>query len=154
MLTATAVRNITGYMINAKINDRDKVMVSKGQQVAIARLDFDRGICTFTPDPSNPKIRWAGSLSWFELGSTMTFTLTDKYEDSEKPPITGTIKADEFGIEIRFDGYGMATSEGDEAGPVLVEFYDSLRVVVWPDINEEDPQVLDLAGAYLSRRQD
>lgn len=51
-----------------------------------------------------------------------------------------------YDLEIHLGGYSTADSED---GPVVViELFDGkLRVLVWDNINNEDPKIIDLAGA-------
>lgn len=52
-------------------------------------------------------------------------------------------------IEIRPHGYGEKTAIAGHGSPVLIEFHDGeLRVVVFGDINQEDPtHIISLEGA-------
>lgn len=56
-----------------------------------------------------------------------------------------TIAADGYGDLVSFDG-----------APVIMELYEgTLRVLVWSDINSEDPShTIDLAGAKESAREE
>jgi len=56
---------------------------------------------------------------------------------------------------FRADGYGDATSEDGSGHPVLIEWYEGqLWVVVWGDINSEDPTIkIPLTGAKESERK-
>lgn len=61
-----------------------------------------------------------------------------------------TIKTDSRGIFVEFEGYG------DCPGcdyPVMIEVWNGeLRVVIWSDINKEDPtHIISLEGAHLSK---
>lgn len=59
-------------------------------------------------------------------------------------------------ILIRPDGCGDAGSEAGYGWPVVIEYYEKdVRVLVWADINQQDPtHVISLAGAKESARQD
>jgi hypothetical protein len=55
------------------------------------------------------------------------------------------------GIEIRPEGYGDCGTEKGFGCPIFIEFYEgSLRVVLWTDINDEDPTVIHMEGALES----
>ncbi len=59
------------------------------------------------------------------------------------------------GITIYPKGYGDATSADSYGSPILVEYYGGeLRVVLWSDINQEDPtHTVSLEKARESNRQ-
>ena len=47
---------------------------------------------------------------------------------------------------------GMAVYDGDYA-PILIEQQDDkIRLVYWPDINQQEPEILDMSGALESSR--
>ena len=49
---------------------------------------------------------------------------------------------------IRPIGYGDKTSKDGEGYPIVIEVLDDvLRVAVWPDSNNEEPQVIEMEGA-------
>ena len=57
------------------------------------------------------------------------------------------------GLYLRFDGYGEGSAEDGHGWPVLIEFYDNkLQVVVWNDINNQNPIIIPLDGAKESLR--
>jgi len=57
------------------------------------------------------------------------------------------------GIEIKVKGYGEKTSVDGHGIPILIERWrDELRVVLWTDINVEDPEIIGLEGARESLR--
>lgn len=59
-------------------------------------------------------------------------------------------------IEIRPIGYGDCTSKKGYGCPVIIERWEGdLRLVVWGDINKEDPtHIISLEGAKESLRKD
>jgi hypothetical protein len=65
-----------------------------------------------------------------------------------------TIKHGENAIFIRPEGCGDAGSANGHGWPLMIEYYDKdIRVIVWADINKEDPtHVISLAGAQESNR--
>jgi len=69
--------------------------------------------------------------------------------------VDAKIRVGPNGIEIQFDGYGTREEEDGYGTPVFIEFYDGhLRVVVWDNINEGDPKIIDMEGALCSQRQE
>lgn len=52
-------------------------------------------------------------------------------------------------LAINIEGYGDAGSNNGEGFPIVLDLFDNkLRVVVWADINKEDPtHKIDLEGA-------
>ncbi len=85
-----------------------------------------------------------------------TLILDDKSDDPElKGPsqlvsITGTRDA----LEIRPKGFGEACAEDGYGVPVFLELYEGeLRLIVWGDINQQDPtHIICLDGAREDRR--
>lgn len=59
-------------------------------------------------------------------------------------------------IVIKPEGYGDFHSEDGNGTPILLEFWEGqLRLVVWADINSQDPtHVIDLEGAREDKRND
>lgn len=59
------------------------------------------------------------------------------------------------GISICPKGYGDATSQDGYGSPILIEFWGGeLRVVLWSNINEEDPtHTISMERARESNRQ-
>lgn len=56
---------------------------------------------------------------------------------------------------IRPEGYGDATSQDGCGAPIVIEYYNGrLRLVVYSDINEQDPQIIDLEDARESNRKE
>lgn len=77
----------------------------------------------------------------------MNVTLED-HADSKLPGLAISVEFVNGVLIVYADGYGDKCSMPGEGSPLLLELYDGeLRVVVWPDINEEDPQIISLAGA-------
>jgi hypothetical protein len=74
-----------------------------------------------------------------------------------KDVLTGidhTIDIDSEGGGIAIRLQGTACKEDDNAGPVFIEFYGGQpRVVVWPDINSEESEVIDLSNAMETNRE-
>ena len=58
-------------------------------------------------------------------------------------------------IELGFEGYGECGAADGYGRPVRVELYEGkLRLLVWADINSEDPtHTIELNGAQEVRRE-
>ena len=57
-------------------------------------------------------------------------------------------------IDIVPEGYGDAGSEDSHGIPILLEIYEGrLRLLVWNDINVEDPVIIDMEGARETNRK-
>lgn len=85
-------------------------------------------------------------------------TLEVKLADADSESL-GTlpirIEASDFAISIYPQGHGDFGSADGHGCPLFIEFYKGgLRVIVFPDINVEDPQIIDLSGAREDRRRD
>lgn len=69
---------------------------------------------------------------------------------------SGNVTISDQGIFIHIDGHGDKVMEDDASQPIMVEQYDGqVRVVVWSDINQEDPtDTINMDGARVERRED
>jgi hypothetical protein len=80
-------------------------------------------------------------------------TLSDVHPDHDgKLPIRLAVSPN--GVSMHAEGYGdCGTAEG-HGTPVFIELYrGELRVLVWANINREDPpHIISLAGAREDRR--
>jgi hypothetical protein len=82
-------------------------------------------------------------------------TLRDSSEEqSNVVPIQ--INYRETGINLCPQGYGDANSEPGFGGPIFLEVYrGELRLIVWSDINHQEPtHVISLEAAREDRRND
>ena len=58
------------------------------------------------------------------------------------------IEASDFCLAIQPAGFGDMSSQDGEGCPIFLELYQGkLRVIVFADINSEEPQIIDLSGA-------
>jgi hypothetical protein len=73
----------------------------------------------------------------------------------ETPPLEATVRIDPCSISLRFAGYGDRTSKTGHGEPVLIENRAGVPVVVvWGDINQDDPtDIVALTNARESRRE-
>ena len=63
------------------------------------------------------------------------------------------IEASDFAISIYPQGQGDFGSADGHGCPLFIEFYQGrLRVIAFPNINEQDPQIIDLSGAREDTR--
>lgn len=87
--------------------------------------------------------------------TTVTVGLKDQFGSANRHTKT-TIDIDEDGILCQFDGFGERTALPGNGKSVLIEMRDGVpHVVVWADINQEDPtHVISLAGAAESNRKE
>lgn len=76
----------------------------------------------------------------------LPFTLK---EPVSKQIVTGNISHINNGLEIYFDGYGNYSCEPTSGSSILIEVFEqSLRVIIWGDITQEDPtHIIELEGA-------
>lgn len=80
-------------------------------------------------------------------------TLRDAHPDyGTKLPIRLAVSPN--GVSLYAEGHGDCTSSEGHGSPVFVEVYKGeLRLLVWADINKEDPtHVICLSGAREDRR--
>lgn len=76
---------------------------------------------------------------------SILFSLTEKSPESPMAVISGKIRVDHDGISIQFNGYGTKVASDSEGEPVYIEMWEgSLRVVIWDNINVEDPIIISL----------
>lgn len=95
------------------------------------------------------------ALNKRSMGQREYFRLADLAgEDLE---VNGYIEIHhEHSILLAFDGYGDHASQEGYGHPVCIEVYQGkLRILVWDDINQEDPtHIISLEGARESARID
>lgn len=88
-----------------------------------------------------------------ELGIEVKTVLTDQAR-GEQFELPATIEVKAGAIAIGFDGYGDHNSAEGYGRPVYIERLNGkLRLVVWADINDEEPtHVIELEDALESNR--
>lgn len=65
------------------------------------------------------------------------------------------VDADSRWMWIRPEGYGEATAQDGHGFPIGLEYYNGrLRLLVYSDINEQDPQIIDMEDARESNRKE
>ncbi len=85
----------------------------------------------------------------------LTIPLTDHSGSADGLTVLAHVESmgNGYGLSIRVEGYGTADSADDLGAPIFLEFYrGELRLVLSPDINSEDLQIINLEGARLERR--
>lgn len=83
---------------------------------------------------------------------TLRINLSDTGTGQGEQPLKLT--ATPLGINVQAQGYGDKTSAEGHGSPIWIELHDGdLRLIVWSDINKEDPtHIISLAGAREDRR--
>ena len=68
--------------------------------------------------------------------------------------VSVSVENDGLALVVHPEGYGVYDT--DEAAPILLERHQGkLRLIVWADINEEDPtHIIDLEGAKNTQRNE
>ena len=80
-----------------------------------------------------------------------TFEIHDQGEGDGKLKIRVTSEGGS--LNIYPEGYGDCGSADGHGVPVLLELWEGrLRVVVFADINEQDPQIIDMEAAKEGER--
>ena len=77
---------------------------------------------------------------------TVEFVLVDRFDSTKS--VCGTLSMDMGSLIIKIDGYGTDGMKEGEGWPVEIELEgDSVCAIIWPDINADDPQIIDLERA-------
>ncbi len=65
-----------------------------------------------------------------------------------------SVERDNLALIVHPEGY--AVWDTDNSAPIILERYEGrLRLIVWADINEEEPtHIIDLEGARVDGRQE
>ena len=87
--------------------------------------------------------------------SNETYTTTLKEQCPDVPPIEIKVNILSEGgqIWIQPQGYGEKCAMDDEGWPIGIEIWQGrLRLIVFDDINREDPQIIDLEKARETAR--
>ena len=89
------------------------------------------------------------------MGKHYTTELYDHCDTTPKQSIKATATLGELCVLVGAEGYRTMNTEGDEP-MIMVEYYGGeLRVLVWSDINQEDPtHIISLEGAKLEARKE
>ena len=79
--------------------------------------------------------------------------LTEQGDKENTKPLNVALENVNGSLLIAPEGYGDSVSSEGNGTPVLLEVYEGkLRLVVWSDINQEDPtHIIELSGAKESK---
>lgn len=85
-----------------------------------------------------------------EIGKSKVVTLKDANPEHDGTiGVRVVVENHNLGLCVHVNGYGCYGCE--EAGPVFIELYEGhLRAILWPDINNEEPLIVDLEGAHVA----
>ena len=79
---------------------------------------------------------------------TFTITIKEQCPDAAPAEIKVNILSEGGQIWIQPEGYGEKCASDNEGWPVGIEVWQGrLRLIVFDDINREDPQIIDLEKA-------
>ena len=85
--------------------------------------------------------------------NTFTMTLKEQCADVPKRQIKVKLLTEGGQLWIQPEGYGDKCSAEGHGCPVGLEIWQGrLRLIVYDDINEEDPQIIDLKNARETAR--
>ncbi len=87
--------------------------------------------------------------------SQKTYTINIKEQCQDSPPVEIKVNVLSEGghIWIQPQGYGEKCAIDGEGWPIGIEIWQSrLRLIVFDDINREDPQIIDLENAKETAR--
>ncbi|MAG25945.1 hypothetical protein CMI47_10240 [Candidatus Pacearchaeota archaeon] len=86
----------------------------------------------------------------------MYTTIKEVSDGNRALNVSVTPVVDYRGVLVCPDGYGDFSSADGEGEPILLEICEGkLRLVIWGDINKEDPtHIIDLEGAREDKRKD
>lgn len=95
-----------------------------------------------------------GPMTMAEPHPPCSTTLRDAHPDHDAK-VRVRLAVSPNGVSLYAEGYGDQTSAEGHGTPVFLELYKGeLRLVVWSDINKEDPtHIIPLGGARLKRPQ-
>ena len=88
--------------------------------------------------------------------SEKTYTITIKEQCSDAAPIEIEINilSESGKVWIQPKGYGEKCAADDEGFPIGIEIWQGrLRLIVFDDINREEPQIIDLEKARETARK-
>ena len=86
---------------------------------------------------------------------TIEYTIKEQCPDTPFAEIKVNVLSEGGKLWIQPKGYGDKCSADGEGWPVSIEIWQGrLRLIVFDDINREDPQIIDLENAKESCRLD
>jgi len=88
-------------------------------------------------------------------GTVKSFVLKEQCPESPQLQIEVNLLVENGKLWIRPEGFGDRCSEDGEGWPIGIEIWQGrLRLIVFDDINREDPQIIDLEKSKESCRLD
>lgn len=85
---------------------------------------------------------------------TFTITLKEQCADAPSKNVEVTLLSEGGQLWVQPDGYGDKGSAEGHGYPVGMEVWEGrLRLIVYDNINVEDPQIIDLENARETRNQ-
>lgn len=86
----------------------------------------------------------------------MHVTLVDGCEGFKETVNVKVELGTNYAIDVIPEGFGNATMTDGHGVPVILELWEGrLRLLVWADINQEDPtHIIDLEGAREDKRKE
>jgi hypothetical protein len=85
---------------------------------------------------------------------TTEFAIKEQCPDVEPVEIKVNILSEGGQIWIQPEGYGEKCAMDDQGWPIGIEIWQGrLRLIVFDDINREDPQIIDLENAREAARK-
>lgn len=93
-------------------------------------------------------------MKLLDIISKMKAIIVDKSEQVNEKRVKIAVEFKNDSFCIMPEGYGDSCSTYDSGVPVMLEIWEGeLRVLIWADINQEDPtHVISLEGARESKR--
>lgn len=84
----------------------------------------------------------------------MDTVIWDSWTNSRKH-IPVKVEMKNGALYIRPEGTGDCTSEDGDGFPICLEYYEgSIRLIVWSDINQEDPtHIIPMDNSFTSNRK-
>lgn len=102
-----------------------------------------------TSSPGQTNTTPDSTKSLTDAGQAREFTLKDPVT-GETRQVSVQVEENSSGLAIYPEGTGVF--DGTFA-PIVLEFYDGrLRLLVWENINEQEPKIIDLSQAHESER--
>jgi hypothetical protein len=97
-------------------------------------------------------------LGWLETDTEYGFSLPDTLNDPGRADLELHLRlrgANEPLLVIGAEGYGEMTAQDGHGFPIVIEYHErQFRILVWGDINQEDPtHVISLEGAREDARR-
>ena len=84
---------------------------------------------------------------------TMSCTIREQLSESKQIELSCDIFCSGRQLLVRPRGYGEPSASDNEGWPIGIEIWEGkLRLIVFDDINNEDPKIIDMEGAKETNR--